>query len=139
VILLLLDIEFKDITGPLAQFQAKKVERAALEDVINSINQMSEVKLQPDRLAPLFEALWTPLEKKVAEIPKTQGITKQTRTQHEVLEELVSTVRGFDLRFREIADDGPPRRHIIQPKATLDHMGNLHCKPQIQRRGTGDR
>jgi len=60
VILLLLDIEFKDITGPLAQFQAKKVEKAGLEDVINSINQMSEVKLQPDRLAPLFEALWTP-------------------------------------------------------------------------------
>ena len=39
VIPLLLDLEFRDITGPLAQFQAKKVEKAGIGEVIHSINQ----------------------------------------------------------------------------------------------------
>lgn len=44
VIPLLLDVEFKDIGGPLAQFQAKKVEKGGLWDVVSSINQLSETK-----------------------------------------------------------------------------------------------
>jgi hypothetical protein len=35
VIPLLLDLDFRDITGPLAQFQAKKVEKPGVEEVID--------------------------------------------------------------------------------------------------------
>ena len=34
VIPLLLDIDFKEITGPLAQFQAKKVDKSGINDVV---------------------------------------------------------------------------------------------------------
>lgn len=118
VIPLLLDIEFKDITGPLAQFQAKKVEEAGLRDVVNSINHVSEVKVQEGRLAPLFETLWPALEEKVDEIPTTQTPTKQNRPQHEILEELVSSIRGLDMRFRDTVEDTPRlrrRRHRFHP------------------------
>lgn len=108
VIPLLLDIEFKDIAGPLAQFQAKKVEKLGLEGVTKSINQNADGKLPEVRLAAQFEALWPVLEAKVLAIPKASTQAKHNRPQSEVLEELVTSIRGLDLRFRETADE-PPR------------------------------
>jgi hypothetical protein len=110
VIPLLLDIEFKDITGPLAQFQAKKVEKSGLEDVVNSINQVSDVKVLEGRLDQLFGALWPNLEMQVASIPKAHTPAKQNRPQHEVLEELVTSIRGLDQRFRDSVETASPRR-----------------------------
>lgn len=107
VIPLLLDLEVRDITGPLAQFQAKKVERAGLLEVIQSLNQLAPHPVPDDRVTQLFDALWPELEKKVAAIPKTAAQAKHARPQPEILEELVTSVRSLDSRFREIADDGP--------------------------------
>jgi hypothetical protein len=127
VIPLLLDVEFKDITGPLAQFQAKKVDKSGIGDVVNSINQISETKVPEIRLSPLFDTLWPTLDKKVGEIPKTQTPARQNRPQHEVLEELVTSIRGLDLRFRDIVEEGPPRRrrrHRFHPMMVIDLMGS---------------
>lgn len=124
VIPLLLDIDFKDISGPLAQFQAKKVERNGGLDAINSINNFAEAKLPESRLAPQFEALWPSFEGKIATIPKAAPHTKQNRPQHEILEELVSGMRGLDLRFRETLEDTPRlrrRRHRFQPMM-IEHL-----------------
>lgn len=106
VIPLLLDIEFKDISGPLAQFQAKKVERTGLNDVIVSINRMATQPVPDDRAARLFESLWPEFEKRASSIPKPTAPTKPNRPQLEVLEELVASVRGLDVRLR---DDDEPR------------------------------
>jgi hypothetical protein len=132
VIPLLLDIEFKDITGPLAQFQAKKVEHSGLSDVVNSINQFSETKLTETRLAPQFETLWPALEKKVAAIPKTPAPAKHNRPQHEILEELVSSVRGLDMRFRETAEEPPRwrrRRNRFHPMMLNEMIHAMELRP----------
>lgn len=107
VIPLLLDLEVRDITGPLAQFQAKKVERTGMLEVIQSLNQLATHPVPDDRITQLFDALWPELEKKVAAIPKTLAQVKHARPQPEILEELVTSVRSLDSRFREIADEGP--------------------------------
>jgi hypothetical protein len=107
VIPLLLDLEFQDITGPLAQFQAKKVERTGLFDIVQSLNQLAPHAVPDDRVKQLFDALWPELEKKVTSIPKVSTPAKHARPQPEILEELVSSVRTLDSRFREIAEDGP--------------------------------
>ncbi len=107
VIPLLLDLEVRDITGPLAQFQAKKVERVGLFEVIQSLNQLAPHPVPDDRVTQLFDALWPELEKKVAVIPKTPAQAKHARPQPEILEELVTSVRSLDSRFREVAEDGP--------------------------------
>jgi hypothetical protein len=107
VIPLLLDLEVRDITGPLAQFQAKKVERAGLFEVIQSLNQLSPHPVPDDRVTQLFDALWPQLEKKVAAIPKASAPAKHARPQPEILEELVTSVRSLDSKFREITDEGP--------------------------------
>lgn len=107
VIPLLLDIEFKDVTGPLAQFQAKKAERGGLFDVINSINQLSDVKVSESLLPKQFEALWLSLEKKIEDIPKNPTPARQHRPQQEILEELVSSIRGLDVIFRNTLEEVP--------------------------------
>jgi hypothetical protein len=107
VIPLLLDLEFRDITGPLAQFQAKKVDRSGLFEVVQSLNQNPTHAVPEDRVKQLFDALWPEVEKKVASIPKAAAVVKHARPQPEILEELVTSVRSLDSRFREIAEDGP--------------------------------
>jgi hypothetical protein len=132
VIPLLLDIEFKDITGPLAQFQAKKVEKTGLNDVVTSVNQFSETKLAEARLAPQFETLWPALETKVAAIPKTTAPAKQNRPQHEILEELVSSIRGLDMRFRETDEESPRwrrRRTRFHPMMLEEMFHFMDVKP----------
>ena len=107
VIPLLLDIEFKDISGPLTQFQAKKVEREGLFGVVNAINDLSEVKVSETMLPKQFGALWPTFEKQISEIPKTQLPAKQQRPQHEILEELVASIRGLDARVRDSVEESP--------------------------------
>ncbi len=104
VIPLLLDVEFSEITGPLAQFQAKKVDRDGVLEVLQSINALAKQPVAGTRVKELFEALWPKLEKQIAEIPKATAPAKPTRSQHEILEELVSSIRGLDSRLRDFEE-----------------------------------
>lgn len=107
VIPLLLDLEVREIAGPLAQFQAKKVDRTGLFEVIQSLNQAATHPVPDDRVEQLLNALWPELEKKIAAIPKAAPQAKHARPQNEILEELVTSVRSLDSRFREMADESP--------------------------------
>lgn len=129
VIPLLLDLEIRDITGPLAQFQAKKVEKMGISEVINSINQTANGVVPEARARELFEALWPKFEKAVKAIPKKPAADKHTRPQHEILEELVVSVRSLDSRLREVTEGGSmfSRRRKLKyhPMMLMDmmHMG----------------
>lgn len=101
VIPLLLDLEFSDISGPLAQFQAKKISRAGMQEIISSIQKSADAPIPEGRLNRLFEALWPDLEKSLARVPKEPPTERHVRPQHEVMEELVASVRSLDGRVRE--------------------------------------
>ena len=123
VIPLLLDIEFKDISGPLTQFQAKKAEREGLFGVVHAINELSEVKVSETLLPKQFDVLWPTFEKQISEIPKTQLPARQQRPQHEILEELVASIRGLDMRVRETVEDSPNlkrRRSRLHPMMVME-------------------
>jgi hypothetical protein len=102
VIPLLFNLEFSDISGPLAQFQAKKFERSGLAEVIHSVNQAADQPVPEDRARQLFSALWPELEKQLDSVPEEAPSEKHMRPQHEILEELVTGVRGLDVRFRDL-------------------------------------
>jgi len=115
VIPLLLDLDIRDITGPLAQFQAKKVDKAGVSEVIHSINETANHAVPEARAKQLFDALWPEFEKKVTAIPIQPTAAKHTRPQNEILEELVAGVRSLDSRLREVSDSAPVsarRRHM---------------------------
>lgn len=107
VIPLLLGLEFRDITGPLAQFQAKKIDKTGLFEVVQSLNQSSPNPVPESRVSQLFDALWPELEKKATAIPAPAGTAKHARPQPEILEELVASIRTLEGKFREVVDDGP--------------------------------
>lgn len=115
VVPLLYGLEFSDISGPLAQFQAKKVEKTGLGEVILSINHATKEEAIPDdRARQLFAALWPEFESRLESIPERAPTQKHMRPQHEILEEMVAGVRGLDARFRELENallqESPPSR-----------------------------
>jgi hypothetical protein len=109
----LLDLEFSDVSGPLAQFQAKKLSQTGVDEVIQSIQKAAADEAIPkDRSKQLFDALWSELKSKLDAIPDDAPAERHMRPQHEILEELVSSVRALDSRMREVEDiaGGIPRR-----------------------------
>jgi hypothetical protein len=106
VIPLLLDLDLSDLAGPLAQFQAKKVDKPGVHEVLRSINKSASDAVPPERMDQLFDALWQQLEAGISSIPEGES-SKHRRPQAEVLEELVAGVRGLDLRFRETLEMTP--------------------------------
>ncbi len=104
VVPLLLDLEFSEISGPLAQFQAKKVDQEGLLEVIQSINRAATQPVQDARAKQLFDALWPEFEKRLESIPAQAEPTRPIRTQHQILEELVAGIRSLESRLREVAE-----------------------------------
>lgn len=102
VIPLLLDLEFSEISGPLAQFQAKKADRNGLREVIQSVNKAASEPVAEATVTQLFEALWPKLAEKLSAIPEQAAVAKTSRPQHEILEELVGGVRSLEARLRDV-------------------------------------
>ena len=113
VIPLLFDLEFSDISGPLAQFQAKKLVRQGVWEVVQSIQMSSDKRIGDDVVRKLFDALWPQLEQQLGQVPGRPAEERAARPQQEVLEELVASVRSVDARVRESAEmlgSMPPSR-----------------------------
>lgn len=102
VIPLIFDLDFSDIAGPLAQFQAKKAERDGIGEIIYSINQASENPIDQGQTERLFSALWPEFENQIISISTEAPKEKQARSQKEILEELVTGIRGLDSRLQVI-------------------------------------
>jgi hypothetical protein len=127
VIPLLFDLDFQDISGPLAQFQAKKVEKNGVGEVVQSINQAAESPDDQNRATQLFDALWPQLEVAVQEIQTDGEPAKPSRPQGEVLEELVASIRTLDGRVREMGDPArPPRRRRTSKRQAMMQMELAH-------------
>jgi len=112
VIPLLLDLEFSEISGPLAQFQAKKIDKDGINEMMQSINQAEPQPIPETRTKELFEALWPKLEKQLSLVPKKAGTQKPSRPQHEILEELVASVRSLDSRIRDVEGIASPTKAV---------------------------
>lgn len=112
VIPLLLDLDIKDISGPLAQFHAKKAEKDGIEEVVHSINKAASHAVPEARAKSLFDALWPQLEAQIGAIPKpTTTTAKPKRPTDEVMEELVAGIRSVELRVREMTEAPRPSKH----------------------------
>jgi hypothetical protein len=101
VIPLLFGLELSDLSGPLSQFQALKIDQKGIMDVITAINAVSETKASEATINQLVPAIWSQLQKKIDDIPGQAPAGKHTRPQGEILEELVSQVRGLGSRMSE--------------------------------------
>lgn len=99
VIPLLLDLDKKDISGPLALFQAKKVEQSEIKELIFDLNKLATNPVESAKLEKLFAMAWPDLQSKIAAIPENKAAPKPSRPEGEILEELVSGIRNLEMRF----------------------------------------
>jgi len=131
VIPLLFNLEFSDITGPLAQFHAKKTDRTGLSEVIHSINHGSDESISEDRAKQLFDRLWPSFEDALQLVPSVAPTEKHMRPQHEIIEELVTGIRGLDSRFRDLEtavsdrEVSSPRRQRRFHPMMLDELSHM--------------
>lgn len=108
VIPLLFDLDFSDVSGPLAQFQAKKLEKDGMREVVQAINRCSEKPTAEEVVGKRFDPLWSTFEESLKKVPAREPSEKSKRTQTQVLEELVSTVRSLEARFRDLSSSVDP-------------------------------
>ena len=127
VVPLLLDLNISDMSGPLAQFQAKKADKTGILDILQAINGLADTPLSDARLKPLYDALWPDFERAISEIPKIAGPNKKQRSQADVLEDLVESVRNLDLRYRETMESSLPsarRRQRGMDQMLIEEMAH---------------
>jgi hypothetical protein len=108
VIPLLLDLDFKEISGPLAQFQAKKADQNGIRELVMSLNRAAQTPDPDDRLAKIFDPMYAQFGDKLAAIPSSGQPTTKARAQEDILEELVSGVRSVEMRVRDLGDTDEP-------------------------------
>ena len=132
VIPLLLDLDLKEISGPLAQFQAKKADEEGFRQLIFDLNKAAPNGEPEDRITQRFDPMFASLRDKLDKIPST-GAHKTARAQGEIMEELVASVRSFEVRFRDVVDEEPNfRRRIrrrIHPGMIMDLTREISENP----------
>lgn len=101
VIPLLFGLELSDLSGPLQQFQALKVDEQGILDALKAINAASDNKTEDSTIEQLVPALWPQLQGKLDAIPARAETEKHIRPQTEIMEDLVSQVRGLNSRMRD--------------------------------------
>jgi hypothetical protein len=108
VIPLLINLKPSDLSkSPLAQFQAKSIEKASIFELLCDINESSDKRVQKEILKTLFDHCWDDFYNKAniiltkAPIQKIK-IEKVTRPSEEILEEVLSLTRDIrsELSYR---------------------------------------
>jgi len=102
VVPLLLDIEIRDLVGPLSQFQAIKADESGLRDIVFSINKLSENKIDDAIVNKTFNFFWPEFKSYLDSIPKPKVADKPTRSTGEILEEVVTTMRALQSPQHEL-------------------------------------
>ena len=115
VVPLLVDLSAGELLPPLGHFQARKLDGVDVRRIVEDLNALREsAKLSEAQLQATFEAFWPKLEAAVADVvarerAKAQGVPPAKRADHEVLEEVLTTVRGL---ARDVQDLSSKAREI---------------------------
>lgn len=105
VIPFLLDLDVKDLSGPLSHFQAIKADSDGIKKLMTDLNSIADSPLTASVLETILQGQISSLEKAITEIPKKTTTAKHNRSQGDILEELVSSVRNVEMRVRDVMDD----------------------------------
>jgi hypothetical protein len=105
---LLIDLGFDELSGPLSQFQAKRLDKASMHALVRSINDRAgERRLDDQRLAHLVDVLWPAFLTEWARIPDRSTADADPSPVH--------PSSGAD----SAVDPAPPRKHPRVPLSRL--------------------
>jgi hypothetical protein len=90
----LYDLRPSDLTGPLAQFQAAIADEAGTKRIVSTINRaLGTNSLSESRLETTFEHWWPVLRAKLGTLKATPLDERRTRTNRELIEEILEISR----------------------------------------------
>jgi hypothetical protein len=115
---LLVDVDFKDLTGPLSQFQAKKIDKVSVSEMIEAINRRAKVQVPGNRLNHLIDSLWPRCQDELAKLPPSKSPEPNTRSESDVLEDLVMSIRRLERRID----------HVVHRPRMTDHTVELEVE-----------
>ncbi len=104
----LIDLKSTDIENPLAQFNHTKPDKGGVWELVRTINlSLKEKALKESTLEKVFETYWEQFEDRFKAILKeTPEIEQeQTRSENDILLEVLSSVRTMDRRIRRMEND----------------------------------
>ena len=125
-----------ELQVPLAQFQAAVADKSSTLDIIKSINEASEGnKLEPTRLERAFETWWPELGKALAAIPETTEETPPSRSDRDILEEVLRLCRQMSRSDASNSQQEAWRSFGVDGLYTepVDSTGALHTWSQPSR------
>jgi hypothetical protein len=129
VVPLAIDLKPSDIEMPLAQFQAQEATETGVADLLTSLNAACPSPLESSRLDNAVKTWWPQLREKLEAIERaTPTSTVPSRTERELLEELLDTVRTVARLVPEdrIASSGEVRDPVRGAlSATLRMIGSM--------------
>jgi hypothetical protein len=85
-----------DYGDPLGDFNGVEATKRGTLDLLRSINAAMDQPLRSVDLEAVFARMWSDLEEDLRQIPAEPHPTEPVREQEEILEELVSRVRGLE-------------------------------------------
>lgn len=133
----LLDLTDAEVEFPLAQFQATKIDKEDISQLLHHINHQVEranEKPLPDTLlAEIIDESWPQLEKKLHGVAASRPESKlPARPQEAILDELLTTVRRIERRQSASAQDYLDR---MRPDETWREM--IAHEAQLKTASTG--
>jgi hypothetical protein len=95
---LLVGVEPRDLTGPLAQFQATKLTKDHMLPLLKTLNgALGDAAMPEIHIDEAFEVWWPILAAELETLPADGPAQQPHRTEREMLEELVDMIRGVRL------------------------------------------
>jgi hypothetical protein len=96
-------LEPRDVTGPLAQFQATTATRASVLALLKTLNgALGESAMSEAHIEETFAVWWTKLASEIENLPPDGATKRPHRTEREMLEELVDTMRSTNAHNQEV-------------------------------------
>jgi len=125
----LLDVRPADLKGPLAQFQAATAEEEDTRKVVQTINRaLGDEALAEERVNKAFERWWPELEGELTDIVPVEGVPKAQRSEREILEEVLVSVRAVE---RQVIEG---RKRQEQPTAETRTSPSKRERAELHRR-----
>ena len=131
----LINLKPSDVDGPLAQFNHTTPDKEGLKSLIITINKELEDKgLKEKVLDQVFETYWPSFKKDYEKIiksePKLDSANTTSRSENEILEEILYTTRAMDRRIRHLERKKEKNTFIynkpeMRPDMTLREMLDL--------------
>lgn len=100
---LLVDLHASDVTDPLAQFQATRLAKDDLLQLVKNLNGILAVedRMSDAHVEKAFEKWWPDLENELKKLPPDESTHGPRREQRDLLEEVLQKVREISNRLQE--------------------------------------